>query len=557
MAKRACDACRLRKVRCNGRQPCQQCGHLNLGCIFSPRTNKRQPVRGRLIAQLRNEREKTASGSLPEIVPLPCTEDNNTSTTTSSPKSDGWSSPQPRPLLPSPHTEDFISLIPLYEEYIYPFSPIITGAEVLNSIKLMQADPTHAAFVYAFAAVTISVTHTPWRLHSDTSTCVHDLMSRSLAVRYERHTASVVTELLVTARDIMTCIFLEICSMNFKRIDRAFVFLREAIAMLQILRVERPLASNNDDPNLDPGVELPRRQRLYWELFIHERFLTIIGGFPSILRPLSTGLPAADPSIPPNVQIGFRRIIRLFLIMDSNFLQHWMAQDGSDANHTHNVTAQWVEYKHQQLDDDEIEAERDMMALLGTASNEGNPSPNGTGHENLKTASTSNRKGLTELQQADLVVTRLWLRTLVWQLAMSRYLLRSELPASAHEAMSLVFPAKQLMTQLRSLITQHGSIASMRMHGIHIILELFEVTNTIADVMALVPAADGDKKGVQGTWRHGQSRERIEEFLFLADVLFSFDRIDQVQRDIISTKLEALREMFNSTAELEANKGDG
>ncbi len=33
---RARDGCRVRKVRCNGEQPCCQCAHLNLACKFAP-----------------------------------------------------------------------------------------------------------------------------------------------------------------------------------------------------------------------------------------------------------------------------------------------------------------------------------------------------------------------------------------------------------------------------------------------------------------------------------------------------------------------------------------
>lgn len=53
--RQACDACRLRKVKCNGSRPCPQCAHLNLPCVFSSQhAGRRHPrVRGRLVAELR------------------------------------------------------------------------------------------------------------------------------------------------------------------------------------------------------------------------------------------------------------------------------------------------------------------------------------------------------------------------------------------------------------------------------------------------------------------------------------------------------------------------
>ncbi|KAI6380807.1 hypothetical protein MCOR25_001482 [Pyricularia grisea] len=32
----ACNECKRRKIKCNGQQPCQRCGHLNLACLYSP-----------------------------------------------------------------------------------------------------------------------------------------------------------------------------------------------------------------------------------------------------------------------------------------------------------------------------------------------------------------------------------------------------------------------------------------------------------------------------------------------------------------------------------------
>ncbi|KAK9319517.1 hypothetical protein V1517DRAFT_332287 [Lipomyces orientalis] len=34
-AKRACDACKQRELKCNGHTTCQQCSHLNLRCTYT------------------------------------------------------------------------------------------------------------------------------------------------------------------------------------------------------------------------------------------------------------------------------------------------------------------------------------------------------------------------------------------------------------------------------------------------------------------------------------------------------------------------------------------
>jgi hypothetical protein len=53
---KACDACKRRKVRCNGQTRCQQCAHLGLRCIYSPSGKQRsQGKRGHIISEFRNQ----------------------------------------------------------------------------------------------------------------------------------------------------------------------------------------------------------------------------------------------------------------------------------------------------------------------------------------------------------------------------------------------------------------------------------------------------------------------------------------------------------------------
>lgn len=66
---KACDACKLRKVKCNGQERCQQCSHLGLRCIYSVSAKPRsQGRRGRVITEYKN---KTANGiaTSPPILP--------------------------------------------------------------------------------------------------------------------------------------------------------------------------------------------------------------------------------------------------------------------------------------------------------------------------------------------------------------------------------------------------------------------------------------------------------------------------------------------------------
>lgn len=89
---------------------------------------------------------------------------------------------------------------------------------------------------------------------------------------------------------------------------------------------------------------------------------------------------------------------------------------------------------------------------------------------------------LSAMQQADLIITRQWLRTLTWQMAMSNTLL-SSVPQS--ESLSLTLPTR-LSSQLRQFL-RRMSHDSIRIHGSGILSKLFEITDTIADVMIHLP----------------------------------------------------------------------
>ncbi|KAF4998381.1 hypothetical protein FDECE_11808 [Fusarium decemcellulare] len=491
-ATRACDPCRVRKVKCNGATPCSQCGHLNLTCVYSAIPSKRKPgVRNSLVSQLRQGKTDARSSLTP---------------------------PQTDSQVSNSYTADyFLSLVSDYEDVVFPVNPIILPSEIVAAVDNMDQSFEDSALVYAFAAVTTNLSQISRGLNDEVAARMRDLMHHSLKAHRQAELGTNVDSRLPTSvKRAMTCIFLEICLMAFKRFDRSLAILREAISMIQMLDVDHYLGESRLDNN-----ELARRQRLYWEAFIHERFLTIMPGYPSILPPLRTGLPLRDSNIPPHVNAGFNRLIHLFLIMDDTFLSHWKAQQDPNCP-APDMTADWIETKQAQLDQDEIGAAETEETLIA----------GGYG-------------GLSELQHADLFVTRLWLRTLVWQLALSQGLLQSAPPTNSHEGFSVHFPAQRLSAQLRSLVGRLERVESIGIHGSGILQKLFEITSTVADVLAL-PIDD-----------HQQDAEsRVEDFLFLVKFLLSFERIPEGQREYLKEKVATLQREHAGIESLAAYKVD-
>ncbi|KAL5603992.1 hypothetical protein FOVSG1_006742 [Fusarium oxysporum f. sp. vasinfectum] len=559
----ACDACRARKVKCNGQQPCPPCEHLNLHCKFLRQRGtgggskaRVAPRRNRILTQLRSAQ---ADGQ-------PSLRDLRASTVdpTLAGSEVGASDPSPGTVVEDSARERIwlLSLLPLYEQLVYVMNPIITCAEFRRSIDRIHVEPEeHGAFVYAAAAVAIHSTpltsdqdspQTPLgsgafecRTEASRYNQLRDMVNKSFAARFQGKSKGVMDHLAqrdVTVRKIMTCVFLAASLMGLRRRERAFTSLREAINMMQLL----PYEEGDED--------LPRKQRLYWQLFIHERFAAIALGLPPVLT--VCGYPQPDVALPTYIQTGFGRLCRLFSIMDNDFMRYWTKYQGSSEKmgitfwnpepRDDEMTASWIERKHQELDADERSQHQNDANILHSVENDRDSYSSSSPEDTEPSWSTN----VFELQNIDLQVTRLWIRTLLWQLAVSRMLLNSSLLSTAHQAMSLTFPARDVVIQLRDHVSRLGSKTSFSPHGSGILDKLFEITNSIADVLLLVPRDQldwfyqGNETGPSsGDAEFGNKQlggHLLQAFEFLVHFLFSFDRIDHVQRKIIEQKSTSL-----------------
>lgn len=556
-AAQACDGCRVRKVKCNSTQPCSQCSHLGLGCIYSPSTKRKPSVRNRLVTQLRNKSNIAATSHGLNASPSDYPERPPGPAVTSiagivNPDQDGVPSagiaavaiaaagtagaaggfglgagigigagvgvgvgvgvgaetPPPAWDARTFTTGFFIGMLAKYEEQVYPGSPIITSYEVRQSIGSMHTDLDDAAFVYAVGAVTIHLT-TP-TVQGEAGAKMTELIRLSLSAY--RRTQSMADDVhnarpmdvRTTFRRIMTCVFLAVSMMAFGRLDRCFALLREAMTMVQMIQVQQ--CSHSAVP-LEPR-DVPKFQRIHWQVFIHERFLTILAGYPSIMTPLPTGLPARDPAIPAHIDVGFNRLVRLFQLLDGPLLLYWTAQQ-NPAQPVAGVTLQWIEGKQAQLDQDEAGASEAEQGLIDSA-----------------------RGTFTELQHVDLLVTRLWMRSLLWQYGLMHRLFRS---APQREDLAIHLQVYRLSAQLRTLVSQLESISTIVTHGIGLVHKVFEITSTVADVLALPLSYGQTEEDV---------RRRIQDFVFLVRFLFSFERAEREQRDYLRERLEGLQQQY-------------
>lgn len=77
------------------------------------------------------------------------------------------------------------------------------------------------------------------------------------------------------------------------------------------------------------------------------------------------------------------------------------------------------------------------------------------------------------------------------------------------------------------------SVQDIEVHGSSIVQKLFEITDTISDVLIHVPAATLEETSL-----------RIDDFLFILDFVLQFPTLDDTRRGILLEKLERLRNLF-------------
>ncbi|KAF2266324.1 hypothetical protein CC78DRAFT_513788 [Lojkania enalia] len=455
---KACDACKLRKVKCNGRERCQQCSHLGLHCIYSASTKPRaQGKRGRIILEYKNKTSITKTTSPPVLVASPTQ--------------------------PEYDQAFFLDLIPDYMEMIYSFHPVITENELRKYIKAMDTDQEAKSFIYAFGGCTLNLTRYGDKRTEDVLQTIKTLLKYSIETLkppYANFRSSVLRA--------MQSLFLHNCLMSMQASDAAFYYMRDAISAIELLRV--------DDKELMatlPPPERARRQRLHWQAFIHERFVAILDYRQAISRPLEC-LPEDDPTIPLSVQTGFNQIIKLFRLVDTDFLKNWLGSQSPGS-----VPSAWIEAKSRELEGEDVDySEGHSLALL------------------------------TTMQRADLAITREWLRTLVWRLAMSQALLSTR---PSKDCLTLLFPIR-LSQNLRQQVTGM-SRDDIEVHGSSIVQKLFEITDTIADVLIHVPAPTFEETAL-----------RIEDYLFILDFILKNPNLDQTRKGILLEKLKRLQAIF-------------
>jgi hypothetical protein len=229
----------------------------------------------------------------------------------------------------------FLDLLPDYITSVYPLHPVISECELREYAAVMDSDREVRSFMYAFGACTLNLTRYGDSRTEEVVQMIEDLMNRSI-----QNVLPAGNHYRTSVMRATQSVYIHNCLMSLQSSDAAFFYMRDAITHIEMLRVD-----NVEQAAALPPPERSRRQRLYWQAYIHERFVAILDYRQAILPPLYT-LPEDDPTISTQVHEGFIQIIRLFSLLDTEFLSNWLGSRGG------NVTSTWVEAKSLELEGD-------------------------------------------------------------------------------------------------------------------------------------------------------------------------------------------------------------
>ena len=305
-----------------------------------------------------------------------------------------------------------------------PHLPIVPVSEFRSAIDTMPADSAATALLYVLAATTLNMTvpqesDRPARNAHVKALCYAALERRGIVM--PNHVISISTIMVSTL--VATYLFTQDPTATM-----GWFFFNEAVTCTALLWARQR----------EPDGQL---KRLYWIIWIHERFNAMAWRRRPMLQTIEP-LPREHPDLPPNVESGLGYMVDLWRIMDDVFLQNWLD------DHSPALTPAWIEGKQSQLAYGVEQWENDI-------------------------------KSLNHKQQLDLIVTRHWMRTLLWQMALSKFLLKSD--ESQSGSMGFGFPA-HISRRLRVVLTNtpHGVIEA---YGTGVIHKSFDIVSTLADLL--------------------------------------------------------------------------
>ncbi|KAF5025508.1 hypothetical protein F66182_2413 [Fusarium sp. NRRL 66182] len=421
--RQACDACHGRKIRCDGCRPCINCRQSEIDCTYLAVPSKTGPKGPR-----RARRPPQQLSSLPLLHPPLSPHQISSRSEAKGPSPLSLDTTfKPAPVI----TRAVIDwCLDAYFKHKYPLTPILNRQELE---KAPNSPAQYGLIVACCAVIALSPEILPpSSTQNDVRLPPADLLI-SETLRARQHCDLVEHPSLT---HIQTSFFLYAAFFCLDKDNSAWYYLQEAMTMLHTLRLHQETTySHVQDPML-----VTYGRRMFWVLFITERAYALQRNRPIRLKD-TLKLPIIIPLSPDaDILLGFLHLISLFRPFDSDFVDSWnSAAPSTSTDPTH-------------------------LPKLQT----------------LLTYTLPNLSNYSQVQQADLLISRQWLKLVVWKLCASTTILST---ADCEDVMSLHYPAS--IARNIVLVSQLVSTQAFEANGIGILEKVFDVACSLADLLSL------------------------------------------------------------------------
>jgi hypothetical protein len=437
--RQACDCCHTRKIRCDANDPCGNCVASKATCTYHSIPKKKGPKGPRASRVpwvlesregLSEKRDKRPLANVrPSIRPhnaepeLPVEAYLDTSNS-------GF---QPSLLI----SADIIRLcLNCFFTHKYPTMPILDREELFASLSHLHKSPEQYGLITAICAVVILLPELleprPDNLVFDLSEALSSEFFVQETLRARQYWHYIENPSLAS---VQTSFFLFAALFYDDKDLAGWFYLREASALLQAQNLH--LETTYD--SLQDKKYATNCRHTFWLLFITERAYALQRNRSLTLKG-TINLPTVSPGPEATILLGFLDLVSLFQNFDDTFLSIW------------NLSATNAPVLPERL--------IHLQKVLGLALPE-----------------VSRR---TAIQQADLLVTRQWLKTMVWQLCVTKRLLSS---ATTNECMSFRYPI--VIARDVAVISRLLPPEAFEAHGLGILEKFCDIGCSLADVLLL------------------------------------------------------------------------
>ncbi|PLB44521.1 hypothetical protein P170DRAFT_430403 [Aspergillus steynii IBT 23096] len=471
ITKRACDGCKIRKIKCGGGNPCQACKNARIKCTYIRIQHPRGPQRLRsttkyLIEQTQRGIEAQSAEQPEEVAET----SDSYPTLEHSQAISAQGSRIPTNILASP--------LYIYHVRMYPVWPIVDVENVMSILQnTHDQNPEAYALATSVAAATIAQLRLEQNVQSNKSVSSEVFASECLKARSSSNYRS-----KANLDNVRTAFFLHVYYENqHPGGSESLLYLREAISLAQMMSLHREASYSGL-----PLEEQQIRRRVLWLLFVTERGVCILHKLPVVLK-TNISTPEMDFNDEPQVLPAFLKLLNLFRLFEQSKMFDIIEDENPDlqsiSEGDKSLDTRFFEFLEGKLQDGSI--------LLDQ---------------------------ISDVQKADLCVTRHWMRMILWKVSSKK-----PTSSSSDKSTSSSFPV-MVAKELLNIVSQLPRTA-IEAHGLGMELKLYEIANSLADAvmnMAMLPRApiwDGESRpssilarlhSILSTFRGGGNKELAE-----------------------------------------------